>query len=102
DDSLRHRNALARSAQHVEAVHVAQAQVDEHAVRRLLGELGERVGPAGRRLDVVAGTLQHHAERAPDETLVVDDQDGLPHYTSARGSTTSTAAPRPFCGRTSI
>ena len=69
--------AALQRAQQVEAVVVAELDVEEDHVDRLLRE--HRIGLDDRAglVHDVAFAFEHHAQRAADVLLVVDDQDGL-------------------------
>ena len=65
---------LAQLPQHILAVHVGQAQVENHQVGRLLRRLLERFVAGGGFVQPVARAGERCAEKLPDRQLVFDQQ----------------------------
>ena len=75
-----HRAPLAQAANHLQAVHVGQAQVHDHHIGLPRGDLDQAIGAGGRLEEPVALAGQGGAQEAPDLGLVLDeDDDGLRH-----------------------
>jgi hypothetical protein len=65
----------AHAPDHVGAVHVRQAEVQDEHVRALAGHGGQPRGAVGGRADLVLARGQVDPQRVQDRRLVVDDQD---------------------------
>ena len=66
----------AQALDHLDAVHVGQAEVEHDHVRAGRARPRSRARrPSAARVDVVAAGAQVDAERPPQAALVVDDQD---------------------------
>ena len=61
---------------HVQAVHVGQAEVEQHDVGPARLPALERRAPVGRVLDAIAARAELAHQHRPDLVVVLDDQDG--------------------------
>jgi hypothetical protein len=64
----------AQPGDHLDAVQVRQAQVEDHQVRRVLGGHLERLRPGGRDVHVVVAHPEVDPQRPQDLRFVVDDE----------------------------
>ena len=71
----RHRAEGAQPGQRLPAVHVRQAEIEQHGVWRARGGEAQEVGGIVRLRHRVAGRLQCGPQEAVDLRLVVDEQD---------------------------
>src|SRR4051794_24173205 len=84
EDDDRHRRPAAQRADHVDAVHVRQAEVEDDEVR-VVGRGGtQRLRPGGRRRDAVLPGEEVDPQRPQDLGLVVDDEHARHRAASAR------------------
>jgi hypothetical protein len=61
---------------HLDAVHVRQAEVEDDQVRRVLGGKFKRLASGSGGVHLVVADAQVDAQGADDLRLIVDDQDG--------------------------
>ena len=76
----------AQPADHLGAVHVRQAQVEDDGVRGMRGRELQAAGAGGRRVHLVAAGPQVDGERPDQVGVVVDDEHGAhgeDHHASA-------------------
>src|SRR5215468_2413213 len=90
--------ALLHLREGLQPVHAGHPDVEEDEVRRIVHEAGQRFLRRARRGDAVALVLEHAAQRALDEALVIHDEDVLARHQLALaevGGSTLAAARRP-------
>src|SRR5687768_887251 len=78
----RHRRPLADAADHLDAVEVRQAEVDDREVGLVHAGVERAAPPVGRLHDAVALGAERRAQEAPDMRLVLDHQNGCIHRAS--------------------
>src|SRR5215475_2266195 len=90
--------ALFHLGEGLQPVHAGHPDVEEDEIRRIVHEAAQRFLRRARRGDAIALVLQHAAQRALDEALVVHDEDVLARHQLALaevGGSTLAAARRP-------
>ena len=77
----RHARPGPQPFQHLGAVHVGQAEIEDDQVGRLQRRRAQRLGAGLGLLHLEAVELEAGAQEAPDLDLVVDDEDGGRYFT---------------------
>ena len=80
-----HLRPAAQPGDHLLAVHVRQAKIEDDKRRRGGRRRLQGVGAVQRLHDVVAGGFERRAQKALDLRLVVDDEDALAAHASSGG-----------------
>jgi len=84
EDDREARLQRTRAFEHVESVQTRHLDVAQHDVELLPGDAGQRLLAGPRGGDLVALRVQQRLDRVLDHRLVVDDENGCAHTTSAR------------------
>ena len=95
----RHIGPFARAADHVLAVAVGQAEIEQHDVGRFGGDALDRLGDGAGAGHLVVVRLQRGLEKAQDRRLVVDHQHADPCAHAGaplRGKVSVKRVPRPL------
>jgi len=65
---------VAQALQQIDAVHAVHAQIGDHAVGVVIGQLAQRVGAAFSRFHPVSSAFQAQCKQPSQARVVVDQQ----------------------------